>query len=111
MKISPSESKLQLPFPATAKWLEGVWDVEALRHGSMSLVYFAPSGKDYQSTHDQDELYIILKGQGVIEIQGIRTEFREGDALFVAGGKHHNFVQYEVGTEMWALFYGPKGGE
>lgn len=111
MKVSPVEFNSQLPLPATEKWPEGVCDIEALRHGSMSLVYFAPSGKDYQSTHDQDELYIILKGQGVIEIEGDRTEFREGDALFVPAGKRHSFVQYEAGTEMWAVFYGPAGGE
>ncbi|MCW8195404.1 hypothetical protein F6455_11455 [Proteobacteria bacterium 005FR1] len=69
MKVSPQDYMAKLPLPATEKWPEGVWDIEALRHGSMSLVLFAPTGKDYQSSHDQDELYIILKGSGVIEIE------------------------------------------
>lgn len=111
MRFDPKQYKVQLPLPATDKWPEGVWDIEALNHGSMSLILFAPSGKDYQTSHDQDELYVILKGSGVFGLEGNSTKFQAGDALFVPAGKRHNFVQFEEGTEMWAVLYGPKGGE
>ena len=40
----------KLPLPATDKWPEGVFDIEAFQHGSMSLILFAPEGKDYPNT-------------------------------------------------------------
>ena len=33
-----------------------------LRHGSMTLRYYAPKGTDPQSPHDQDEIYVIASG-------------------------------------------------
>lgn len=64
MKISLADHLRKIPLPPTAKWPEGVWDVDALRHGSMSLLLYTPSGTDYQTPHEQDELYIVVKGSG-----------------------------------------------
>lgn len=101
----------QLPLPPTEKWKEGVWDIDVLCHGSMSLIYFAPEGADYQTPHDQDELYFVLEGCGDIEIDGELFPFRPGSAIFVKAGKPHRFVGILSGIKMWAVFYGPKGGE
>ncbi len=111
MKFTPKHYSTRLPLPATEKWPEGVWDLEAFRHGSMSLIFYAPKGKDYQTPHDQDELYIVIKGSGTLEIEGKPTEFAAGDVLFVPAHKRHRFIQFEEGIEMWAVFYGPSGGE
>lgn len=100
-----------LPLPANDKWIEGVWDMEAFKHGSMSLIYFAPQGSDYQTPHDQDELYIVLEGSGTIEIEGKEHPFSKGSAIFVAAGQAHRFLGELDGLKMWAVFWGPKGGE
>lgn len=101
----------QLPLPATDKWKDGVWDVEACRHGSMSLIYFAPEGIDYQTPHDQDELYFVLEGSGIIEIAGEAHSFSPGAAIFVRAGQVHRFKGDLRGIKMWAVFYGQQGGE
>ncbi len=111
MKISLASTLKRLPLPATNKWPEGVWDIEAFRHGSMSLVLFTPEGKDYQTPHDQDELYIVLSGSGVLDIEGNELRFNDGDVLFVPAGKTHRFTEFSAGIKMWAVFWGPKGGE
>ena len=111
MIITWESCEEKLPLPFTAKWRDGVWDVEAFKHGSMSLIYFAPEGIDYQTPHDQDEIYIVLCGSGVIEIEGIGHSFSAGSAIFVSAGKHHHFVGDLNGLKMWAIFYGPNGGE
>ncbi|MFL0805301.1 MAG: cupin domain-containing protein [Agarilytica sp.] len=111
MKISLTETLKQLPLPATDKWPEGVWDIEAFRHGSMSLVLFTPEGRDYQTPHDQDELYIVLSGNGVLDIEGVAHRFSDGDVLFVPAEKTHRFTEFSQGIKMWAVFWGPKGGE
>ena len=60
-KVKPTlaENLAKLPLPATEKWRDGVWDVEAFAHGTMSTILFAPRGTDYQTAHQQDELYFV----------------------------------------------------
>lgn len=111
MTISISQYLEKLPLQATEKWPEGVWDIEAFNHGTMSLVLFAPEGKDYQTPHDQDELYIVIEGEGTLDIEGELNSFTKGDALFVPAHKEHKFIKYTQGTKMWAIFWGTVGGE
>ncbi|GHA16498.1 hypothetical protein GCM10008090_27890 [Arenicella chitinivorans] len=101
----------ELPLPATEKWKDGVWDIEAFQNGSMSLIYFAPEGTDYQTPHDQDELYFVMEGSGKIEIDGVTHSFKKGSSIFVAAGQKHKFIGELSGIKMWAVFWGPKGGE
>lgn len=111
MKTSPAPWRRKLPLRATAKWPNGVWDVEAFRHGTMSLLFFAPEERDYQSPHDQDELYIVIKGSGVLSIEDDTFPFEPGDVLFVPAGKAHRFLPPLAGLELWVVLYGEAGGE
>ncbi|MCX6382486.1 MAG: cupin domain-containing protein [Armatimonadetes bacterium] len=111
MKINPNELKAQLPLPATEKWVEGIWDIEALAHGTMSVLYFAPRGKDYQTAHEQDEIYVIIAGSANFNLNGERMECATGDVLFVPAGVEHRFETLTDDFATWAIFYGRKGGE
>lgn len=111
MKFSPDDLIKKLPLPATAKWPEGVWDVDAFTHGSMSLILYCPHGKDYQTPHDQDELYFVVKGSGVLVIEDVDHPFKVGDALFVPANVNHYFERFSDDLTVWAVFWGPKGGE
>jgi mannose-6-phosphate isomerase-like protein (cupin superfamily) len=103
--------KAQLPLPATDRWPDGVWDVEGLNHGSMSVVLFAPQGRDYQSSHEQDELYIVLSGSGTLALETSQITFSRGDVLFVPARMHHHFESFSDDLVTWAVFWGPAGGE
>lgn len=111
MKILISDFIQKLPLPATPKWPEGVWDVEAFKNGTMSLILYTPHGKDYQTTHEQDELYIVVKGSGILIKGEDRYSFGKGDALFVPAGVDHHFENFTEDLALWAIFWGPKGGE
>jgi mannose-6-phosphate isomerase-like protein (cupin superfamily) len=50
---------------------------------------------DRQQPHADDELYVVLEGSGVLEVDGERLEARKGDALFVAAEVPHRFVDYD----------------
>jgi mannose-6-phosphate isomerase-like protein (cupin superfamily) len=50
---------------------------------------------DRQQPHDDDEIYLVLEGSGVLEIEGEKVELREGHAVFVPAGAEHRFVGYE----------------
>lgn len=111
MHIPLGEALSKLPLPANSRWPEGVWDMEAFSHGSMSVVLFAPRGIDYQTSHKQDELYVVFKGSGVLVVGANRISFSEGDVLFVPAGTVHHFEDFADGLITWAVFWGPKGGE
>ena len=57
-------------------------------------VLIAPE-PDRQQPHDDDEVYIVLEGRGVLEIEGRPVELREGHAVFVPAGAEHLFTGYE----------------
>jgi mannose-6-phosphate isomerase-like protein (cupin superfamily) len=50
---------------------------------------------DRQQPHEDDEVYVVLEGSGVLEVEGEQVELREGHAVFVPAGADHRFVGYE----------------
>lgn len=57
-------------------------------------VLIAPE-PDRQQPHADDEVYVVLGGSGVLDIEGKQVELREGHAAFVPAGADHRFVGYE----------------
>jgi mannose-6-phosphate isomerase-like protein (cupin superfamily) len=72
-------------------------------------VLMAPEA-DRQQPHDYDEVYVVLEGSGVLEVEGEQTALREGEALFVAAGAEHRFVAYEQ-LALLVVFNGPQSAE
>jgi mannose-6-phosphate isomerase-like protein (cupin superfamily) len=50
---------------------------------------------DRQQPHDDDELYVVLEGTGVLQVEGEDVAVREGTAVFVEAGAEHEFTAYE----------------
>ena len=50
---------------------------------------------DHQQPHADDELYVVLEGRGVLEVEGQPVQLREGHAVFVPAGAEHRFSAYE----------------
>lgn len=82
-----------------------------LRHGSMELSWYSPKRTDPPSSHDQDELYIVIAGRGWFVRGGERGAFRPGDALFAAAAQPHRFEDFTPDLALWVMLYGPVGGE
>ncbi len=82
-----------------------------LERGTLELGYYAPDDPDPQQPHAQDELYFVTRGHGVFWRAGEEIPFGTGDALFVAAGVEHRFVDFSEDLELWVVFYGPDGGE
>lgn len=87
-----------------------------MRHGTMSLRFYAPRGEDPQTPHTQDEIYIVASGSGAFvagpsESQLERKSFRAGDAIFVPAAYVHRFVDFTDDFGTWVVFWGPEGGE
>jgi mannose-6-phosphate isomerase-like protein (cupin superfamily) len=50
---------------------------------------------DRQQPHEDDELYVVLEGTGVLDVEGEQVAVREGTAVFVEAGAEHRFSAYE----------------
>lgn len=103
-----SDASRQLPLPANAKWPQGVWDLEIFRKNDVSVSLFAPKEQDYQTPHEQDEIYVIQSGHGVIVIENQAHKFMPGDVIYVAAGKEHRFTEFSDDLAAWVVFFGDK---
>ncbi len=71
---------------------EVVHDSPGLELGVYVLVAPEP---DRQQPHDDDEVYVVLEGTGVLTVEGKEVAVKEGDAVFVEAGADHRFTAYE----------------
>lgn len=82
-----------------------------LAHGTMEVRHYAPRGRDDQTPHDQDELYVVIAGSGQFVNGDRRHPFGPGDMIFVRAGVAHRFEEFTDDFATWVIFYGPAGGE
>ena len=71
---------------------EIVHDSVGLELGVYVLV--APEA-DEQQPHEDDEVYVVLEGTGILTVDGKEVPVKEGDAVFVEAGADHRFTAYE----------------
>jgi mannose-6-phosphate isomerase-like protein (cupin superfamily) len=57
-------------------------------------VLWAPE-PDRQQPHEDDEVYLVLEGRGVLEIEARAVPLEPGQAVFVPAGARHGFCAYE----------------
>lgn len=50
---------------------------------------------DRQQPHEDDEVYLVLEGTGVLEVEGTSFPISEGHSMFVPAGADHRFSAYE----------------
>jgi mannose-6-phosphate isomerase-like protein (cupin superfamily) len=62
---------------------------------------------DRQSPHPFDEAYVVLDGDGEIEVAGVSRPLTRGQAVFVPAGVEHHFHAYATELTMLVVFNGP----
>jgi mannose-6-phosphate isomerase-like protein (cupin superfamily) len=85
--------------------------LELFRHGTLSVEVYKPFEKDLQQSHEQDEVYLVISGEGDFYSDGKTVKFQKGDFLFVPAGVEHRFENFSDDFSTWVIFYGVKGGE
>jgi mannose-6-phosphate isomerase-like protein (cupin superfamily) len=86
--VGPVVEKLR----AAGGGYEVVHESAGLELGVYVLVAPEPDG---QQPHSDDEVYVVLEGSGVLDVEGEQVPMREGAAVFVEAGKEHRFTGYE----------------
>jgi len=86
--------------------VEGVRRRLAAANGGYEVVHRSPGLEvgvyvlvapepDRQQAHEDDELYVVLEGRGMLTIEGESVPVEEGKAAFVPAGADHRFTGYE----------------
>ena len=81
------------------------------QHGSLEVEVYKPVGRDLQTAHVRDEVYVVIAGRGDYLCAGRRQPFVTGELLFAPAGVEHHFENFSDDFSTWVLFYGPEGGE
>ena len=50
---------------------------------------------DRQQPHSDDEVYVVLEGNGVLQVEDAEVPVHVGSAVFVEAGAEHRFSAYE----------------
>lgn len=68
---------------------------------------------DNQTSHDEDEVYFVLKGRGTIEIAGEQRKLGPGSILYVPADTEHAFEQIDEDMSLLVFFGsgGPSGAD
>jgi mannose-6-phosphate isomerase-like protein (cupin superfamily) len=71
---------------------------------SAGLYVLPEGGVDHQSPHEKDEVYYVVSGRAVIEVEGERTEVGPGSVVYVQARAVHRFVDIEEELRVLVLF-------
>ncbi len=97
-----------------------------MAHGLMEVRWFQPTDGRQHTPHDRDEVYCVVSGTATFHRGNDTGPFDEeklglwgeqqvtvapGDILFVPAGAPHCFDALSPDFSVWAIFYGPEGGE
>lgn len=74
--------------------------------GDVAVEFFAPRGVDRQLPHEQDELYLVLSGAGVLIRGAERIPCGPGDVLFVPARTEHRFESFSEDFRLWVIYFG-----
>jgi mannose-6-phosphate isomerase-like protein (cupin superfamily) len=104
-RVTITDALAQLPGPNGERF------APVLRHGTLLVEIVAPPSRIPLPPHTQDEAYIVVQGSGELLNDGVRSRIGPGDFLFVPAGIEHHFENFTDDLVIWAIFYGPEGGE
>src|SRR5689334_1035085 len=80
--------------------------VTLLERGTAKIKLSLPVLPNIQAPHLQDELYIVVRGRGILYHDGKRDQFQAGDLMFIAAGTEHRFEDFSDDLAVWVVFYG-----
>ena len=80
---------------------------------SLGMAVWPAGGEDTQSPHDEDEVYVVMAGRGVIHVAGEHRPVKPGSVVYVDAGVVHRFHSVEEDLQVlvfWAPPYGSRSG-
>ena len=74
---------------------------------SLGLLAAAPGHDAVQSPHEVDEVYVVVAGRAVLEVDGVRTPIQTGSVAYVPPHVPHRFVDVTEDLRVVVIFAPP----
>jgi mannose-6-phosphate isomerase-like protein (cupin superfamily) len=103
--MSEGQSPWHIPMKTTEDGLKTKNYVSPFSVPGLSVGLYAPKGKDNQTPHQLDEIYIVEKGKGEFTRDGDTVEFGPGSILFVPKKMEHRFTKFSEDFRSWVVFF------
>jgi mannose-6-phosphate isomerase-like protein (cupin superfamily) len=88
------ETQRLLPWPALNAPFEAAWCV------------VRPGGASVPHAHPEHEIFVAVSGRAMLEVDGERTELREGDVAYFRPGATHRVVnEGDEDFQMYAVWW------
>lgn len=71
---------------------------------NMGLYVLPAGGKDPQSPHEQDEVYVIEEGKAILDVEGKDHQVSKGSIVFVKARAQHHFHSIEEELKVLVFF-------
>lgn len=80
---------------------------------SCGLYSLCAGAMDTQTSHDEDEVYFVLKGRATMILEGAPKNLGPGSILYVPADTAHEFVEIKEDLSMLVFFGsgGPSGAQ
>ena len=78
---------------------------------SMGIYHLPAGGRDPQHPHSADEVYVVLAGRAVLEVEGERLDVQRGRVVSVDVGADHRFVDVTEDLSVLVVFAPPDSPE
>jgi mannose-6-phosphate isomerase-like protein (cupin superfamily) len=78
---------------------------------SMGIYHLPVGGKDPQHPHSADEVYVVLAGRAVLDVEGERLDMQRGRVVSVDVGADHRFVDITEDLSVLVVFAPPDSPE
>jgi mannose-6-phosphate isomerase-like protein (cupin superfamily) len=78
---------------------------------SMGIYHLPVGGRDPQHPHSADEVYVVLAGRAVLDVEGHRLDMQRGRVVSVDVGADHRFVDLTEDLSVLVVFAPPDSPE
>jgi len=75
---------------------------------SCGIYTLAAGATDLQGPHDEDEVYLVIRGRGRVRVDGKEHEVKRGSLLYVNATSEHSF--FEIDEDITLLVFFASGG-
>ena len=80
----------------------GHWNGSQLEIGLTELLLEVPCS-ERRHCHDYHEYYIVLEGEGILEVEGAAVPLQAGSTVMVEPGERHQLVAVGPAGLRWAI--------
>lgn len=81
---------------------------KVMGHGKMHAGIYAPLEGEDTYVSEQDVVYMVASGAGIVRCEDDKWSFTRGDVLLVPAGEKHRFENITPDLAVWAVNWGPE---